>query len=101
MGLRPHFSHATPRRALRSASRRSISSFLSSESSFSSTLSFAISAIAWPMASSLWTLFFIRSNVPIFEEAMGQAMAEMANDNVEEKLDSLDRNDEIERLLAD
>ena len=35
------------------------------------------------------------------EEAMGQAMAEMANDNVEEKLDSLDRNDEIERLLAD
>ena len=35
------------------------------------------------------------------EEAMGQAMAEMANDNVEEKLDSLDKNDEIERLLAD
>ena len=35
------------------------------------------------------------------EEARGQAMAEMANDNVEEKLDSLDRNDEIERLLAD
>ena len=35
------------------------------------------------------------------EEAMGQAMAEMANDNVDEKLDSLDRNDEIERLLAD
>jgi phage shock protein A len=35
------------------------------------------------------------------EEAMGQAMAEMANDNVEEKLDSLGRNDEIERLLAD
>ncbi len=35
------------------------------------------------------------------EEARGQAMAEMANDNVEEKLDSLGRNDEIERLLAD
>jgi len=35
------------------------------------------------------------------EEARGQAMSEMANDNVEEKLDSLGRNDEIERLLAD
>ncbi|HYR89369.1 MAG TPA: PspA/IM30 family protein [Terriglobia bacterium] len=35
------------------------------------------------------------------EEAMGQALAEMANDNVEEKLDSLNRTDEIERLLAD
>src|SRR5437667_184167 len=35
------------------------------------------------------------------EEAMGQAMAEMANDNVEEKLDSLGKDDEIERLLAD
>jgi phage shock protein A len=35
------------------------------------------------------------------EEAMGQAMAEMADDNVEEKLTSLDKGDEIERLLAD
>jgi phage shock protein A len=35
------------------------------------------------------------------EEAMGQAMAEMANDNVEERLASLDKDDEIERLLAD
>jgi phage shock protein A len=35
------------------------------------------------------------------EEALGQAMAEMANDNVEEKLASLDKDDEIERLLKD
>ena len=35
------------------------------------------------------------------EEALGQAMAEMADDNVEEKLTSLDRADEVERLLAD
>ena len=35
------------------------------------------------------------------EEAMGHAMAELANDNVEERLASLDKNDEIERLLAD
>ena len=35
------------------------------------------------------------------EEAMGQAMAEMANDNLEEKLASLDKDDEVERLLAD
>ncbi len=35
------------------------------------------------------------------EEAMGQAMAEMANDNVEEKLSALDKDDEIDRLLAD
>jgi phage shock protein A len=35
------------------------------------------------------------------EEAMGQAMAEMANDNVEERLASLDKDDEIDRLLAD
>jgi phage shock protein A len=35
------------------------------------------------------------------EEARGQAMADMANDNVEEKLDSLGKDDEIERLLAD
>jgi len=35
------------------------------------------------------------------EEAMGQAMAEMADDNVEEKLTALDKGDEIERLLAD
>jgi phage shock protein A len=35
------------------------------------------------------------------EEAMGQAMAEMADDDVEEKLTSLDKGDEIERLLAD
>ena len=35
------------------------------------------------------------------EEAMGQAMAEIANDNVEERLASLDKDDEIERLLSD
>ena len=35
------------------------------------------------------------------EEAMGQAMAEMANDNVDEKLASLGKDDEVERLLAD
>ena len=35
------------------------------------------------------------------EEAMGQAMAEMANDNVEERLASLDKDAEIDRLLAD
>jgi phage shock protein A len=35
------------------------------------------------------------------EEALGQAMAEMANDNVEERLASLDKDDEIDRLLAD
>jgi phage shock protein A len=35
------------------------------------------------------------------EEAMGQAMAEMANDNIDEKLASLGKSDEIERLLAD
>ena len=35
------------------------------------------------------------------EEAMGRAMAEMANDNVEEKLSALDKDDEIEKMLAD
>ncbi len=35
------------------------------------------------------------------EEAVGQAMAEIANDNIEEKLASLDKSDEIERLLTD
>src|SRR5438105_247888 len=35
------------------------------------------------------------------EEALGQAMAEIANDNVEERLASLDKDDEIERLLSD
>lgn len=35
------------------------------------------------------------------QEAMGQALAEMASDNVEEKLASLDKDDEIERLLKD
>jgi phage shock protein A len=35
------------------------------------------------------------------EEALGQAMAEMADDNVEEKLASIGKDDEIERLLAD
>jgi phage shock protein A len=35
------------------------------------------------------------------EEAMGQAMAEIANDNVEERLASLDKDAEIDRLLAD
>ena len=35
------------------------------------------------------------------EEAMGQAMAEMANDNLEERLASLGKDDEIEKLLAD
>ena len=32
---------------------------------------------------------------------MGQAMAEIADDNVDEKFASLDKNDEVERLLAD
>src|SRR5712671_6053407 len=35
------------------------------------------------------------------EEARGHAMAEMANDNIEEKLSSLGKDDEVERLLAD
>lgn len=35
------------------------------------------------------------------EEAMGQAMAEIANDNLEERLASLGKDDEIEKLLAD
>ena len=35
------------------------------------------------------------------EEAMGQAMAEIANDNLEDRLASLDKDDEIEKLLAD
>jgi phage shock protein A len=35
------------------------------------------------------------------EEALGQAMSEMANDNIEEKLASLDKDDEVERMLAD
>src|SRR5262252_6178606 len=35
------------------------------------------------------------------EEAMGQAMSEIANDNVEERLSSLDKDDEVDRLLAD
>src|SRR5579883_1043251 len=35
------------------------------------------------------------------EEAMGQAMAEIANDNLEERLSSLGKDDEIEKLLAD
>jgi phage shock protein A len=35
------------------------------------------------------------------EEALGHAMAEMADDNLEEKLASLDKDDEIERLLAE
>jgi phage shock protein A len=35
------------------------------------------------------------------EEAMGQAMAEIASENPEEKLASLDKDDEITRLLAD
>src|SRR5690349_13252789 len=35
------------------------------------------------------------------EEAMGQAMAEIANDHLEERLASLDKDDEIEKLLAD
>ena len=35
------------------------------------------------------------------EEAMGQAMAEIANDNLEERLASLDKDDEIDKLLAD
>jgi phage shock protein A len=35
------------------------------------------------------------------EEAMGQALAEIANDNVEERLASLDKDAEIDRLLAD
>ena len=35
------------------------------------------------------------------EEAMGQAMAEIANDNLEERLASLDKDDEITKLLED
>jgi len=35
------------------------------------------------------------------EEAMGQAMAEIANDHLEERLASLGKDDEIEKLLAD
>ena len=35
------------------------------------------------------------------EEARGQALAEMANDNIEEKLSALGKDDEVERLLAD
>jgi phage shock protein A len=35
------------------------------------------------------------------EEALGQAMAEMAEDTVDEKFESIDKSDEIERLLAD
>jgi phage shock protein A len=35
------------------------------------------------------------------QEAMGQALAEMANDNIEERLASLGKDDEIERLLAE
>ena len=35
------------------------------------------------------------------EEAMGQAMAEIANDHLEERLTSLGKDDEIEKLLAD
>jgi phage shock protein A len=35
------------------------------------------------------------------QEALGQAMAELANDNLDEKVAALDKNDEIDRLLAD
>ena len=35
------------------------------------------------------------------EEAMGQAMAEIANDHLEERLASLGKDDEVEKLLAD
>jgi phage shock protein A len=35
------------------------------------------------------------------EEAMGQAVAEIANDNLHERLASLDKDDEIDKLLAD
>ena len=35
------------------------------------------------------------------EEALGQALAGMANENTEEKLAALDRDDEVERLLAE
>jgi phage shock protein A len=35
------------------------------------------------------------------QEAMGQALAEMANDNMEERLASLGKDDEIERLLTE
>jgi len=35
------------------------------------------------------------------EEALGQAMVEIADANIEEKFASLDKNDEIERLLTD
>ena len=32
---------------------------------------------------------------------MGQAMSEIANENVEERLSALDKDEEIDRLLAD
>jgi len=35
------------------------------------------------------------------DEALGQAMAEVANENLEEKLASLGKEDEITKLLAD
>jgi phage shock protein A len=35
------------------------------------------------------------------EEAMGQAMSEIANDNLEQRLAALGKDDEIERLLAE
>jgi phage shock protein A len=35
------------------------------------------------------------------EEALGQAMSEIANDNLEDRLASLGKDDEIEKLLAD
>jgi phage shock protein A len=35
------------------------------------------------------------------DEAMSQAMAELANDNVEDKLEALGKDDEVERLLAE
>ena len=35
------------------------------------------------------------------DEAMSQAMAELASTNLEDKLDALDKDDEVERLLAE
>jgi phage shock protein A len=40
-------------------------------------------------------------NKVLGEEAKGQALAEMANENIDEKLSSIGRDDEIDRLLAD
>jgi phage shock protein A len=35
------------------------------------------------------------------EEAMSHALAEMAGDNMEDRLDALGKDDEVERMLAE